>query len=217
MGFVTNPVRLQSVIAVRNVLKSNIPIEVMFAGDNDLHPRRQRAIETLGDNIVAVDILNIFDENIVGLKGGGWAIKPFAALASSFQQIIIADADAVFLQPPEAVFSQPAYHETGTLFFHDRIIPGRDDWHVWWHSVMACRNVSSEHMKSSWWHNATMYEMESGVVAFDKNNRSVLLGLLFVAWMNTRSIREITTYVYSHGELQHASLVDLLQASPHCQ
>jgi alpha 1,3-mannosyltransferase len=43
-------------------------------------------------------------------------------LASSFQQAILMDADTVFLQAPEVLFSQPTYLEKGALFFQDRTL-----------------------------------------------------------------------------------------------
>jgi hypothetical protein len=44
-----------------------------------------------------------------------WAIKPFAALASTFEKVIVIDADSVFLQPPENLLSETGWQETGTL------------------------------------------------------------------------------------------------------
>ena len=112
---------LSSCAAVQNVFGSSIPIEVMFAGSNDLDIEKQNAMKSLHKNVSVVDILHVFDESIVGLQGGGWAIKPFAIMASSFEQVIMADADCVFLQSPEAAFDDPGYIASGTLFFHDRV------------------------------------------------------------------------------------------------
>ena len=172
----------------------------MFAGDNDLHPDNQKAIASIDAHIATINILNVFDEAIVGLEGGQYAIKPFAVLASSFQHVILADADIVFLQSPEVAFSQLGYLATGTLFSHDRIIlRSNSDRHAWWHSTMAGRLPSQTMQHSSWWNNQTIDEMESGVVALNKHHKSVLIGLLFIAWMNTRHIRDSTTYKYTHG------------------
>lgn len=217
--------------AVRNVFSLSIPIEVMFAGEHDLDVAKQEAIESLGEHIKTVDILHVFDENIVGLQSGGWAIKPFAILASSFQHVIMADADAVFLQSPEAAFEAPGYQETGTLFFHDRMFdfpgstPGDNGRHRWWNGVMSGRVPSVNLQNSGFWSNQSIHEMESGVVVINKGNRQALLGLLFAAWMNTKAVREATTYKYTHGEalsyLQHCAatvfelLVSAMQQFPH--
>lgn len=58
-------------------------------------------------------MLDYFDEDFAGLQGGGWAIKVFAILASEYQQVVIMDADAVWLQNPEIVLDEPGYLETG--------------------------------------------------------------------------------------------------------
>jgi len=185
---------LHLVAAVRHVFNSTLPIEVMYAGDSDLSADQRDALESVGTDIRSVDILHFFDEETVGLLGGGWAIKPFAVLASSFEQVIIADSDVVFLQTPEAAFSHPGYISTGTLYFHDRIVPGSDDVHNWWQNIMQDRTPSPMMAKSAFWAGKTIHEQESGVVLFNKDNRSVLIGLLYAAWMNTRRIRSEATY-----------------------
>ena len=185
---------LHLVAAVRHVFNSTLPIEVMYAGDSDLSADQRDALESVGTDIRSVDILHFFDEETVGLLGGGWAIKPFAVLASSFEQVIIADSDVVFLQTPEAAFSHPGYISTGTLYFHDRIVPGSHDVHTWWRNIMQDRTPSPMMAKSAFWAGNTIHEQESGVVLFNKDNRSVLIGLLYAAWMNTRRIRSEATY-----------------------
>ena len=62
----------------------------MYAGESDLHTDNRKALESVGEQIKTVDVLNFFNEDTVGLLGGAWAIKPFAILASSFQHIVLA-------------------------------------------------------------------------------------------------------------------------------
>ena len=190
---------LHLVAAVRHVFHSTLPIEIMYAGDSDLSEDQQEALEAVGEDIRTVDILHFYHESSVGLLGGGWAIKPFAILASSFEQVIIADSDVVFLQSPERLFDHPGYNETGTLFFHDRLVGGSNDVHNWWRSVMQDRTPSSMMAESLFWAGKTIHEMESGAVVFNKDNRSVMFGLLYVAWMNTRVIRAEITYRQTLG------------------
>lgn len=186
--------------AVRHVFKSSLPIEIMFAGDADLNTTRQKALEAAADDVKAINVLEFFDESIVGLKGGGWAIKPFAILASSFEQVIIADADVVFVQTPELALDHPGFRRTGTLFYHDRVIHFNDDMHAWWRDIMGPKQPSTMMQQSLFWSRQTSFEMESGVVAFNKSRIEVLLGMLFTAWMNTQSVRDQTTYRHTHGE-----------------
>lgn len=194
---------LHLVAAVRHVFNSTLPIEVMYAGDSDLPEQQRDALESVGPDIKTVDILGFFDEESVGLLGGGWAIKPFAVLASSFEQVIIADSDVVFLQTPEAAFTHPGYTQTGALFFHDRIVGGGsgsvEDAHSWWKSIMQDRTPSPTMAKSAFWAGRTIHEQESGIVVFNKGKRNVPIGLLYVAWMNTRRIRAEATYRHTLG------------------
>ena len=37
----------------------------------------------------------------------GWHVKPLTALVSSFEEVILMDADALPLQPPERFFDHP--------------------------------------------------------------------------------------------------------------
>ena len=157
-----------------------------------------------------MDILNVFDEHVASLQTPGFAIKPFAILASKFEHVIIVDADTVFLQSPSMVFAHPGYIRTGTLFFHDRIVGGPSDRHTWWRSIMQGRTPSPVMEKSAFWNNKTHDEMESGVIAFDKSKEGVLIALAFVAWMNTKSIREQTTYSHSYGACTVICVFDLL-------
>jgi hypothetical protein len=60
------------------------------------------------------------------------AVKPYAALMSSFEEVILMDADACFLRAPELLFDHPEYLRTGSLFFHDRILPGPKKGSVHW-------------------------------------------------------------------------------------
>jgi hypothetical protein len=94
-------------------------------------------------------------------------------LASPFKSVMIADADAVFLQPPEVFWEEEVYERTGTLFFRDRkIFPGDDNVRKlieisdplsvmldslsidrWWRKIMENRTPSEEMMKSPFYLN----------------------------------------------------------------
>lgn len=193
---------LHLVAAVRHVFNSSLPIEIMYAGDGDLLQAQREALEAVGPNITTIDLLHFYTESSVGLTDGGWAIKPFALLASSFEQVIIADSDIVFLQPPEAAFDHPGYKTSGTLFFHDGVIGGSHEVHDWWRGIMGDRKPSQIMQRSKFWTGETVHEMESGVVVFDKGRRSVLIGLLYAAWMNTKVIRKQATYKLTLGNIQ---------------
>ena len=97
------------------------------------------------------------------------------------------------------MFDHPGYVSTGTLFFHDRLLGDPDNQNTWWHDVMQGRHTSPTMATSAYWLNKTQNEMESGVVVVDKSKKSVLIALLFVAWMNSKGIRDDVTYRYTYG------------------
>lgn len=48
---------------------------------------------------------------------------PYALLGSSFEQVLLVDADVTFLQPPELILlDHTQYQDAGMLLFHDRLI-----------------------------------------------------------------------------------------------
>lgn len=72
---------------------------------------------------------------------------------------------------------------------------------------MKGREPSAQMAASRWWSDqASREEMESGVVVFDKRRTSVVYGLLYTGWLNTRMVREAVTYENTYGTLVDATL-----------
>lgn len=127
-------------------------------------------------------------------------MKPFALLASAHRRAILMDADALVLTSPDSLFNiHPTLRQTGTLFFHDRAaVSGGDERRSWVKAqIQAAGIVATE---SLFYKGAAWYEADSGVVALDRANLSVLLGLMFAAWMNTKDVREEVTYRIFYGD-----------------
>lgn len=188
---------------IRDVLNSKLPIEVVYAGDSDLPLEYRRFITQLGPNIEATEITQIFDDSTLDLAHGGWAIKPFAALASRFEQVMVLDADAVFLQPPETIFdNHSGYQKTGTLLFHDRLLwQGMfQERHEWWERHLTHQKPSPALSKSLVYNEGYAEEQDSGVLVLDKSRLPVLLGLLHTCWQNTQEVREKWTYKMGYGD-----------------
>ena len=57
----------------------------------------------------------------------GFAIKPFAYMASSFQNAMLIDADIIFLKSPTEIFKSNLFIETGALFFRDRTLKSYEE------------------------------------------------------------------------------------------
>lgn len=188
---------------LKQVLNSTLPIQVMHAGDADLPSQYREFIMELGADIEILDVTTVFDDETLSLASGGWAVKSFAALASKFEQVVLLDADAVFLQPPEVVFDHHVgYNDSGALLFHDRLLwqNAFKERHDWWEQHLKHHTPSSTLAKSLVYNEKYAEECDSGMVVLDKGRLSILLGALHVCWQNTRAVREAHTYIMGHGD-----------------
>jgi alpha 1,3-mannosyltransferase len=190
------------IASLTRVHKTTLPIQVVYAGDGDLSADGRKKIQEAanGVNIEMLDVLTVLNDSTLKLAHGGWAIKPFAALASRFQQVIVLDADAVFFQDPENLLQQQRFQETGVLLFHDRLLwknafADRQDW---WHDQI--KHPSPETDKSLVWTERYSEEGDSGIVVVDKSRLDVLLGLLHIGWQNSDRVRNGVTYKLTYGD-----------------
>lgn len=190
------------IASLREVLGCKLPIEIAYAGDDDLPKKAREALASLDStgHISFLNVWDVFDDETLRLKEGGWAIKPFAALASHFEQIILLDADSVFLQNPETLFRQKPYTKTGAYMFHDRLLwqHGFGARHRWWHDQI--KEPSAALDKSLVWTHDWSEECDSGVVVLDKSKIPVFVGLVHTAWQNTYDVREEVTYNLMYGD-----------------
>ncbi|KAL7900912.1 glycosyltransferase family 71 protein [Trichoderma sp. SZMC 28014] len=190
------------IASIRDVLGCTLPIQVAYAGENDLPKHRRDALSSLDktNNIEFLDVWTVFDDSALQLRRGGWAIKPFAALASRFEQVIALDADAVFLQSPDVLFEQRAYVDNGAYLFHDRLLwqHAFQDRHEWWKEQI--KEPSPAMNKSLVWTEDYAEECDSGVVVLNKSRPEVMVGLLHIAWQNTYAVREEVSYKITYGD-----------------
>ncbi|KAF9549406.1 hypothetical protein EC957_003795 [Mortierella hygrophila] len=184
-----------SIQAVRNRLKSTLPIQVFHMGDGDMSPARQDYLRQMAADIEIIDVTKILDNDYMRL--GGWSIKPFAMLASSFEEVMFVDADAYFLQDPAVLFQDPGYLATGALFFYDRtLFPGWTDGSDWLKSITPI--LSSFPRISRMFRLKSAHEQESGVVLINKKTR--FLGLMGTCKMNGKWERDLVSYKIFHGD-----------------
>jgi hypothetical protein len=123
---------------------------------------------TAGGTIRTIDIRNVFpDPDGILDMPGGWALRPFAVLASSFKKVILSDADTIFLQNPAVLLQEPAFREKGTVFYHDRVLsPAKPEVYDWVDNILE--EVNAKHLDdvkkdSGWFDRTTFYEMERSV------------------------------------------------------
>ena len=167
----------QNIRTLRNVLGSTLPIEIFYAGENDFPWENRKHLGDLAPNIQIINVFDFYDDTIAGinesLKENGWVMKPFAMLASRFQRAILVDADTIFLQRPDAYFSDDIHlKQTGTLFYHDRAVKGGYtgwiDTLKWIKKVLKDRKPSAMLKESIFWTAKLEHQQESGVVFMGK-------------------------------------------------
>lgn len=192
------------IASLRNVLDSKLPIQIVYAGDGDLSRSNRHFLAELvassGQELSFLDILTVFDDATLNLRNGGWAIKPFAVLGSSFEKVILLDSDAVFLQKPEVLLDHPSFQHSGALLFRDRLLwqHAFSDRHEWWHDQI--RRPSGELEKSLVWTQEYAEEGDSGVVVVDKSRTDIFIGLLHICWQNSYDVRQEVTYQITYGD-----------------
>ncbi|OOQ89033.1 alpha-1,3-mannosyltransferase [Penicillium brasilianum] len=155
----------------------DLPVEIMYLGDEDLGPANRRKLEAI-DGVITRDLSPMVNDK--GWKLAGWALKPFAILLSSFREAIFIDADSLFLRDPAILFQDPDYKETGALFFKDRVIQPSSK-RSWLKKILPAP-VSSKIRQNRFWTGESSHMQESGVVVIDKWKHFV--ALLVITRMN---------------------------------
>eukprot|EP00833_Pecoramyces_ruminatium_P017212 jgi/Orpsp1_1/1191244/evm.model.d7180000084351.1 len=100
---------------LRNIINSTLPNEVFYSGENDLSIEHRQILINDYDEVYVNDISTYFNNEIVNIEG--WAIKSFAILASRFEEVILMDADVIYLRDPAELFGEKGYKRLGSLFF----------------------------------------------------------------------------------------------------
>ncbi|KAJ3062999.1 hypothetical protein HDU98_001126 [Podochytrium sp. JEL0797] len=183
---------VHAILTLRDVLKCNLPIEVIYMGPNDLTPDMIKAFDSM-PGVTTLDVLTKFSTTDIN----GWAVKPFSILASSFRTTIFIDADSLFFQNPETVVRESMlFKEFGQLFYHDRSM-FKDDPVEWFHSINPEMSRYAGTLRYT--NKLSAHEMESGVVVVDKGRTGNLFALLMVCQMNSKVERDIA-YKHMHGD-----------------
>ena len=164
-------------IPIFRQLGCDLPIEVMYLGDSDLSEDFRSDLEAI-DGVVTRDIAQMVNDE--GWRLAGWAAKPFAILFSAFREVIFIDADSLFFKNPEVLFEEPAYKETGALFFKDRLIMPENKKR--WLQQILPKPISKQVKQSRFWTGDSGHMQESGVIVVDKFRH--YLALLLVTRMN---------------------------------
>ncbi|CDR98851.1 hypothetical protein [Sporisorium scitamineum] len=210
----------QFISIIREKHRNDIPVELYYYGDSDLPPKYRDYLTKAHRNVRCIDLeaLGLFDPELVQLERQGFAIKPFALLATNFTEVMLADADAILLEDPNQFFGEPGYLDTGTLFFHDRdhVRKGADFVvNEFLTNQLGLRGPSPRLASSEFWKKKGIFEQESGIVVVDKRRTDVFAALLFSAWQNMGEIRKKTTYRVWWGDKESFWLAFELSQFPY--
>ncbi len=105
-----------------------LPVE-LWHFRNEMPPHRKLLIEALGVRCINADeVRRIHSARLLG----GWELKAYAIIHSSFQEVLLLDSDNVPVDNPTYLFDAPQYLETGAVFWPDycRLAPDRSAWEV---------------------------------------------------------------------------------------
>lgn len=178
---------------IREIYKSSLPIEVFYNGPEDLSPD---SIEMF-DSMPMVKSVNL--KKFVSIDLVEWDIKPFAILFSSFKNVILMDADSIFMQNPEILLEDEGYKRTGAIFFRDRTLFPGDFEKSRWVSRLVPEPHSPSLRTNRIFLGQSIYELEAGVVVMDKSRHFV--GLLTICSINLpKSKEQIRLETYGEKE-----------------
>lgn len=93
----------------------DLPVEIWYSSDNGESPGIFQR-ELAGENVKWVDAKE-FSGSMSSPKG--YASKLFAVLHSSFEEVLLLDADCYPCDNPIKVFEDPSYQETGAAYWPD--------------------------------------------------------------------------------------------------
>lgn len=165
--------------SVRSVWDCQLPIEVFYNGEKDLPAEARSILESL-PGVKVNDLSNVL--NILNLQLEGWEVKPFAMLASSFESVLLLDADVVFAKSPDIYFKFEEFERSGTLFFYDRMFKvSKFNYQSWFRTILP-EPFSEKLTNSSLYRGISNFQQESGIVLIDKERR--LWGLLGACLLN---------------------------------
>lgn len=106
---------------LRDKLGCTLPIEWFYVGTEELNGKQKAYLEKNLAPLRCIDVLTepipMNHEKPIKLKG--YEIKPYALLISSFEEIILIDADNIPLQNVEKLYDMELYKKSGAVFWPD--------------------------------------------------------------------------------------------------
>ncbi len=115
---------------LRDVLDCNLPVEIWYFGSHEFPGFLSKKFVALG--CFLVDARTIPNDNMQRSQQtmSGWQLKAQALKFTSFENVILLDADQVPVRDPEEIFNWPEYREFGAVFWPD-VVDISNDNPVW--------------------------------------------------------------------------------------
>ncbi|KAF1348892.1 mannosyltransferase putative-domain-containing protein [Delphinella strobiligena] len=155
----------------------DLPVEIFYLGDKDLGDEFRELLEAL-PGVITRNLRQMVADR--GWEIDGFATKAFSILMSSFREVLFLDADVLFLRNPALLFQDPAYEDTGALFFKDRLVSPSSR-KKFLREILP-KPVSAKARTSYYWTGESSEMQESGVMLIDKWKHFV--SLLVITRMN---------------------------------
>ena len=110
-------------------LGCTLPIELWFQGPEELDRRMAQLLQSLG--VRCVDAKEV-EKRFPRRCPGGWELKSYAIIHSSFEEVLLLDADNVPCRNPAFLFDETEYRRTGCIFWPDygSLGPDRAIWSI---------------------------------------------------------------------------------------
>ena len=109
-----------NIYCIRKLYKSTIPIEIIYVGKEEkFSPKFIKLLDDL--DVKVYDLLDRLDTKLPLKKLKGYRSKPLALLASSFEEAVLMDADALSFRDPESFFEMDCYKKYGMVLFKDYV------------------------------------------------------------------------------------------------
>ncbi len=93
-----------------------LPIELWHLGPREMNQHLAARLASLG--VKCVDALRVRRRHPARILRG-WELKAYAILHSSFQEVLLLDADNVPVVNPEFLFATPEFRKSGAIFWPD--------------------------------------------------------------------------------------------------
>jgi hypothetical protein len=99
------------------LLGCNLPIEVYYLGNKEMDYKMKDILESIG-NLKCIDATSFESKYPIRIHGG-WESKVYSIINSSFEEVLMIDADNTPLRNPEYIFDSEPYKKFGTVFWPD--------------------------------------------------------------------------------------------------